>query len=583
MSIQSQCINIHSVEDLENALRDIQAQPRLQLGEILLEEGVIDRAQLEEALENQRAEPYKHIGHILIELGFIDQSQVNLALGRKFGIPVVKMDEFEVSSHVLEMVPADVALQYNVLPLAETGGTLILAMENPLDWEARDIIRFHANRNVEAVIASATDISQTLGHYYSSHEAMVMGDDETELNPIVEEDIAPTTVLAEKQAMQKPVVRLLNALMLQAVVRGASDINIRPEKDRVNVFYRIDGKLQFVRSLSRSLLLPVVTRVKVIARMDVAEHHLPQDGHARLMRGENHIDLRISVIPTITGESAVIRILDKEIGLKPLANIGFHERELGQLRQLIEKSFGMFLVTGPTGSGKSTTLYAVLNEVKKKGPHIITVEDPVEYDMQGVEQIQVLKARGYDFAQALRHILRHDPDVIMIGEIRDQETVHIANKAALTGHLVLSTLHTNDAASAVTRLMDMGVEPYLLSTTLLGTMAQRLIRLNCPKCLVEEKIEAVVRHELGVAREEPFYNGDGCPSCDYTGYHGRIAVCELLVVTPEIRKLISLGRDAQEIKALAIEQGMVTLTSNALALAREKKTSLAEVYATRLD
>jgi type IV pilus assembly protein PilB len=335
--------------------------------------------------------------------------------------------------------------------------------------------------------------------------------------------------------------------------------------------------------LARGLLMPLVTRIKVIARMDVAEHHLPQDGHARLKRGTNRIDLRVSVVPTITGESAVIRILDKETGLKPLKKIGFHTRELAQLQRLINKSFGMFLVTGPTGSGKSTTLYAVLNEIKKRGPHIITVEDPVEYDMQGVEQIQVLKARGYDFAQALRHILRHDPDVIMVGEIRDQETVHIANKAALTGHLVLSTLHTNDAASAVTRLMDMGVETYLLSSTLLGTMAQRLIRVNCQQCLVEENVDVSIRSELNVGKGEKFYRGDGCPSCDYTGYHGRMAVCELLIVTPAIKKLIVMGKDAGEIKRAAIEEGMVTLTENALYLARDKQTSLAEVYATRLD
>jgi type IV pilus assembly protein PilB len=283
------------------------------------------------------------------------------------------------------------------------------------------------------------------------------------------------------------------------------------------------------------------------------------------------------------GESVVLRILDKAVGLKPLDSIGLMSNELAGVKDIIHKPNGMFLVVGPTGSGKSTTLYAILNEIRKNNPHVITVEDPVEYHIEGLEQIQTAASRGYTFAEALRHILRHDPDVIMVGEIRDNETVQIANKAALTGHLVISTLHTNDAPSTITRLTDMGVEPFLLGTTLLGVMSQRLVRLNCPHCVEEYDGDPEMRSALGVAEDAVFFHGRGCPSCNFTGYHGRHAVCELLMISPEIRELINAGASAQAIRQKALEQGMVPLMQNALELARAARTSLEEVYAVRLD
>lgn len=574
---------VRSVGDLQQALSDLDPIPEMHLGDILIDEGVLTRDQLEIALDQQQLEPGRHVGQILEDLGAVSHGEVSQALGRKFGIPVVSLDGFKIEPDTLSMVPPDVATHYNVLPLALVDGRLVLAMDNPLDWEARDIVRFHVNRNVDAVIADPREIAQILSRNYSEHEA-AQSLEELELNPI---DTARSQVgeakRIEQQAMRKPIVRLLNAILLQAVVRRASDINIRPEKDRIHVYYRIDGKEQFVRSLHYSLLAPLVSRVKITGQMDISEHFLPQDGHARIKRGDNDIDLRISVIPTVTGESVVIRILDKQAGLKPLDDIGFAPRERKLLRGLIKRPFGIFLVTGPTGCGKSTTLYAVLDEIRKSDPHIITVEDPVEYDIRGVEQIQVSAIRGYTFAEALRHILRHDPDVIMVGEVRDVETARIANKAALTGHLVLSTLHTNDAASAVTRLMDMGIESYLLSATLLGTMAQRLIRLNCPHCKEPDEIEQEVRHDLGLGDGEVFYKGKGCPKCNFTGYHGRSAVCELLPISPPIRTLINEGKDALAIKEAAVAEGMVTLTQSAIALAREGRTSIEEVYSVRLD
>ena len=573
---------VKNIDDLRKALQSLKPLPERHLGELLVDDGLITPDQLAKVIEKQKDTPDIRIGALLVKMGLVTQTQVSLALGKKFGIPFVQLRDFDINPEVLALVPPDLALQYSTLPLAELDGVLIIAMQDPMNWEARDLIRFHANKTIDVVIASANDISLTLSEYYHHHDDLESFT-EAELDLVPQEETEESRQALEKYVEHKPIVRVLNALLQQAVMREASDINIRPEQDRANVYFRVDGKLQFMRSLSKSMLLPLVTRIKVIARMDIAEHHMPQDGHARLKKGQDDIDLRISIIPTVSGESVVIRILDTHVGLKTLDTIGFNDYELQQLRELVSRSFGMFLVTGPTGSGKSTTLYAILNELKHKSPHIITVEDPVEYQMQGVEQIQVLNTRGYTFAEALRHILRHDPDVVMVGEIRDTETARIANKAALTGHIVLSTLHTNDAASSITRLLDMGVEPYLLSATMLGGMAQRLIRTNCPHCSKPVTPDEELVSEFNLKKDEIFYQGEGCPSCNHTGYHGRVAVCEILPVTTRIRRLIAKGAYTQEIKKAAIEEGMKTLTEHAMDLARAGKTSLEEVYAIRLD
>jgi type IV pilus assembly protein PilB len=318
--------------------------------------------------------------------------------------------------------------------------------------------------------------------------------------------------------------------------------------------------------------------------MNIAERRLPQDGHSTMLRSGRPIDLRISVIPMVNGESVVVRILDKEAGVKPVEGLGLTEAELGKVRNIISHNQGMFLVTGPTGSGKSTTLYALLQEIRERNPHIITVEDPVEYDIPEVEQIQVAPKRGYTFAEALRHILRHDPDVIMVGEIRDRETAEIAMKAALTGHLVLTTLHTNDAVSAVMRLRDMGVPPYLISATVLGAMAQRLVRRNCPECLAPaEDIPSRVRTEIGAGAGETFYRSTGCAACDGRGYRGRMLVPEILTVDADIRGAINADMDYHKLHALAREHGMHTMTENGLHVAREGLTTLEEVYSIRLE
>ena len=574
---------ITNLKDLESLIGRMQPIQNVHLGDMLVDEGIITPRQLEDALVLQRRNHGKHLGRLLTEMGLVSQKQINIALAHKLGIPSIKLDDFEITPRTLAMIPADIAMQYNVLPLTEVDGCLIVAVENPLDWDALGMIRFNTNLRVEAVIASAQDIRQALSRYYTKyqeHEALEELDFDAP-NKGAEDNLPVYSI--EQEAMKKPIVRLVNAIILQAVTRRASDINIRPEANSVKVYYRIDGRMQFLRSLRKSLLPALVSRIKITGKMNIAERRLPQDGHARVMRGEHMIDLRISVVPTVCGESVVIRILDKETGLKPMDQLGFTPRDTGLCQQMLAKSFGMLLVTGPTGSGKSTTLYALLNEVRHREPHIITVEDPVEYDMDGVEQIQIASAPGYTFAAALRHILRHDPDVIMVGEIRDLETAEIATKAALTGHLVLSSLHTNDAAGAITRMLDMGVEPFLLSSTLQGAMAQRLLRVNCEHCRMPEPVDPLVRRVLRVSESEVFQRGKGCQECNFTGYSGRLMVYELLPVTAKIADCITQRKSAREIKEVAVAEGMVTLTQCALAVARTGRTSLDEVFMVRLD
>lgn len=575
---------VKSVNDLRELLGGKQRSSDLRLGEVLVEDHLVSLEQLHEALERQKKGKSKHLGQILVDMKLLSQEAVNVSLAKKLHIPYVHLRGFELPASMLSRIPADVAIQYNIVPLGEINGKLVVAMENPFDMVVISALRFNTNSHIETVMANGDDIRFLLQKFYSKlEESEAMEDlqlDAVSSSPL---ESAESLYLIEQEAHRKPIVRLVNAILVQAVTKGASDINIRPERDRVNVYYRIDGELQYVRAINRTLLPAIVSRIKITGQMDISERRLPQDGHARMAWGNRSIDLRISVVPTVKGESVVIRILDKEAGLRPLNSLGLQEREYQMIQRLISRPFGLFLVTGPTGSGKTTTLYAILNEVKKRNIHLLTVEDPVEYDMDGVEQVQISLVKGYTFAQALRQFLRHDPDVIMVGEIRDSETAHIANKAALTGHLVFSTLHTNDAVSTVTRLIDMGIEPYLLTSTLLGVMAQRLVRLNCPHCLAEEEVDHYIRANLNLSPDEKFYRGQGCEACNQMGYRGRATVCELLAVTPEIAQLINDGAPTQKLQEVAVAQGMTRLGDNAIALARAYKTSIEEIIAVQLE
>ncbi|MEJ2652591.1 MAG: GspE/PulE family protein [Gammaproteobacteria bacterium] len=524
---------VRTVIDLQELLSGKHPLSEVRLGEVLVEDQLISPEQLGTALSRQQKGKNRHLGQILMEMGLLSQDEVILALSKKLGIPRVHLRGFDLPAQMLSRVPADLAIQYNVVPLADINGKLVVAMENPLDQEVISALRFNTNANIEAVIADSDDIRLLLQKFYSKlEESEALEDLQVDAVGSSPAESAESLYLMEQEAQRRPIVRLVNAILVQAVTKSASDINIRPEKDRVNVLYRIDGKLQYARTISRSLLPAIVSRIKITGQMDISERRLPQDGHARMAWGNKSIDLRISVVPTVKGESVVIRILDKDAGLRPLDALGLRDPDYHLIRRLIAHPHGLFLVTGPTGSGKSTTLYAILDEVKKRNVHLLTVEDPVEYDMEGVEQVQISLVKGYTFAQALRQFLR---------------------------------------------------ERYLLSSTLLGVMAQRLVRLNCPHCLVEEEVDHIIRARLDLQPHEKFYRGTGCESCNQMGYRGRATVCELLAVTPEIAQLINDGASMQKLQQKAMAQGMTPLGDNALALAREGRTSIEEIMAVQLE
>ena len=574
---------VRTTDDLRCALEACPDATDRRLGEILVGERWLTRQQLQQALKSQARDQGRHLGRILIEAGVVTTQQVTVALAQKFGIPVVKLEHLDVDARLAQRIPVELAVQHNLLPLAEIAGRLVIATDNPLDQARMEVIRFHCKEAVTPVLASAEEIALGLTKYYShldEHEAL-RGVSSGEASAV---ERTPATRDMEREASRRPIVRLLDAIVSQAVMRGASDIHLRPESDLLTIFYRIDGRLQRIRDLHRSLVAPLVSRIKILAHMNIAEHRLPQEGAARIRRDGRSVDLRVSVMPTLNGESVVIRILDRTTGLKSLDSLGLSRVDCGRIRRMLSRPHGLFLVTGPTGSGKSTSLYALLNEIRRCDGHILTVEDPIEYDMEGIEQVQIFDRIGVTFAGVLRHFLRHDPDVIMVGEIRDAETANVANKAALTGHLVLSSAHTNDAPGAVTRLLDMGVEPYLLASTLLGIMAQRLVRLNCRHCVTidESGTELLQRGATGVTVSPSIraYRGAGCHSCHQTGYAGRGLVSEILTVTPEIaNKIATASHSRDELARCAETQGMTRLAESAIHLVLKGKTSVEEMLA----
>jgi type IV pilus assembly protein PilB len=514
--------------------------------------------------------------------GLGEEVSEQLRMARALGIPAVRLQSFDIDPRVISYVPEEVARRYCVVPLFQHGDRLVVALENPTDEEVIRVLRFVTATKLEPCLATADEIEGAINRYYGAHDDDVALE-ELEVAGEQEGDYQRQLQEAEVLGKQKPIVRLVNNIILDAIHRRASDIHIRPDEHNGQLWFRIDGSMVQIRKFSKSLLPAMVARIKVLGRMDISDRRLPQDGQARMVDRGDIVDLRISVIPTVNGESVVIRLLNPKSGLKTIDQLGFAERDARLFHDFLNKSFGMFLVTGPTGSGKSTTLYAALREVRERKFNILTVEDPVEYREEGMEQIQVNTAPGYTFARALKHILRHDPDAIMIGEIRDHETAKIAVESALTGHIVLSTLHTNDAASTVSRLIDMGVEPYLVASALLGVMAQRLVRRNCTHCVDVETVEPAVRRTLGVSADEVFYRGRGCDECNDTGYRGRVAVYELLAVTPALRRMITSGASGDELRVQAVKDGMTLLTQDALRQARSGVTSLAEAYRVRLD
>ncbi|MDT8385169.1 MAG: GspE/PulE family protein [Gammaproteobacteria bacterium] len=569
--------------ELIERLEDRWPLPAQRLGELLLAQGLITYKQLDDALAYKQRLPEKRIAEILVQKGVANADDIYGILAFKLGLHFVKLGAFDIDSASLTHFPRELAIRFHVLPLFVHHHLLVVAMSDPTNFDACKMVEFVTQHRIEAVMAQHEDIEAAIDKFYGQQEDDEAIEEFSENGAAGGENEEGLTKEAARLSQEKPIVRLVHNMIIEAVHRRASDIHIRPGEKAVDIILRIDGTLIPVRNFTKSILAAVVSRIKIIGRMDISERRIPQDGRASTNIYGNKVDLRISVMPTINGESVVIRILDTMAGLRNIDELGFNDHDHHLFKDMISHSYGILLVTGPTGSGKSTTLYAALEHIRKSNVNIITAEDPVEYHIDGIEQMQVNHQIDYSFARILRNILRHDPDVIMVGEIRDQETAKTAIESALTGHLVLSTLHTNSAAVTVTRLLEMGVEPYLINDTLLGVLAQRLVRANCPLCLEEEAVDPVVNQALGVDSKEKFYRGKGCESCNNTGYKGRLAVYELLQMNQAIRSHVLNGVSADIIHAEAVSNGMTVLTRNALNAAREKKTSLAEVYRIRLE
>lgn len=555
---------------------------RKTIGDILVQSGLLDIEQLNVALHRKRSDPARPIGQILIDMGLVSEDIVQRALAYKLGVPFVRLGEFDADPKAIKFIPATTAARLSILPLMFHERRLVVALSNPSDVEALNILNFLAGYPVKYALAPKQDLAREIDRYYGAAESQEAAE-ELEMELVEPPSAQPNRQAIEKLGREKPVIRFVNSVIRDAIRQNASDIHLSPREDYVQLLYRLDGDMIPIKRFNKGMLAAAVSRIKIIGGMDITERRVPQDGRASVRWDKHDVDLRISVMPTIEGESVVIRILNTQQGLKSVDDLGFSDADRQKFVDLIHRSQGMLLITGPTGSGKSTTLYAALHELRSKSVNILTVENPVEYHMDGIEQMQVNEPAGFTFASALRNMLRHDPDIIMVGEIRDRETGQIAVQSALTGHLVLSTLHTNSAASTVMRMIDMGIENYLISGTLNGVLAQRLVRRNCPHCMTEETVSPWVRETFGIGAHEVFYQGKGCRACHDTGFSGRLAVYELMVLTPELRTMIIAGTSVDALEQQAIAAGMTPLTSHALSKARDGSISVSEVYRIRLS
>ncbi|ACX52817.1 general secretory pathway protein E [Ammonifex degensii KC4] len=536
------------------------------LGERLVEEGLITREQLEEALKIQ-ARTGELLGQVLVRMGAISEEDLN----RVLGISSSATKELQVSPELLKLVPEDLARSRKVFPLKKEGNRLFLLMANPLDITTIDDLRLWTGLEIEPVKAEEREIRALINRHYGLPEVERALE---ELGVSAEE-----TEIEEALVDRAPIVQLVNSLISGAVDEQASDIHVEPFENEVRVRYRVDGILHEVMRLPRRMAPALVARIKIMANMDIAERRLPQDGRILTRVGGKELDLRVSTFPTIFGEKVVIRLLDKEqLKSFTLENLGFSPQNLATFKNFLHSSYGMVLLTGPTGSGKTTTLYAALAYLNSVEKNIVTVEDPVEYVLEGINQAQVNVKAGATFATYLRSILRQDPDIIMVGEIRDLETAEIAVQAATTGHLVLSTLHTNDAPGALTRLLDMGVEPFMVASSVLGVVAQRLVRTICPRCREPHEPSEPELAFLGKERlNGPIYRGRGCDYCRHTGYRGRVAVHEVLRVSPRLQRLVLNKASTEELRRAALQEGMISLKEDAVSKVLQGITSVAEV------
>lgn len=515
------------------------------------------------------------LGEILVERGLLKSEEIMEALDRQLGFPEVDLSKYEINSVAATLIPESIIKKYRLIAIDKKDDKLVVAMSDPLNFFAIDDIKLYTKMNVIPCFATGADLDRVIEKYYSNiiTQRALNEFSDTYISP--EEDVYSEEM---PEVATAPIVKLINSIIEQAMRANASDIHIEPSCDDISVRFRIDGDLKEIMTFPKSNLSAVVTRAKIIGKMDIAEKRIPQDGRIEMKFSDKEIDLRISTLPTVYGEKIVLRILDKNKFNFTKEGLGFSKGNLNKLNNMIAQPYGMLLVTGPTGSGKTTTLYTVLRELNVQNKNVITVEDPVEYKLKGINQVQVNTKAGLTFAAGLRSILRQDPDTIMIGEIRDSETAEVAVRAAITGHLVLSTLHTNDSPSTIARLIDMGVEPYLVSSAVIGIISQRLVKLLCPKCKQKYIASELEKHVLGIAEDEDLvlYEPVGCNACN-NGYSGRAAVHEVMPVNEDIRKCINKGAGTDEIRRQALKEGMTTLLHSAADLAMDGQTTFDEV------
>jgi type IV pilus assembly protein PilB len=590
------------------------------LGEILVRENLISPQHLREALDYQR-EHGGRLGYNLVKLGLVSDDMITAVLSRQYGIPSVNLELFQIDEHVLQLIPQEVAQKYSVLPLSRVGASLTLAMVDPTNVFAMDDIKFMTGLNVEPVVVAEASIQQAIAKYYGTsreielasfsvdemafepvsakssngggitHADLVSLDsiefdtDRSEDVEVVEDNEEIDLTTLSRISEDAPVVRLVNVLLVDALRRGASDIHIEPYEKELRIRFRIDGVLYDVMRPPLKMRDALISRVKIMSKLDISEKRLPQDGRIKIKvkvdARSRELDFRVSTLPTLFGEKVVLRLLDKENLMLDMTKLGFEPESLVKFQRNISKPYGMVLVTGPTGSGKTNTLYSALQSLNTVQTNIMTAEDPVEFNLMGVNQVQMKEQIGLNFAAALRSFLRQDPNIILVGEIRDFETAEIAIKAALTGHLVLSTLHTNDAPSTISRLMNMGIEPFLVATSVNLIQAQRLIRRICKDCKREHPMPPEALMEVGFTADDAkslkSFKGKGCSTCNNTGYKGRIGLYEVMEVNDEIRELILIGASSLELRKKAIEDGMITLRESGLQKIRAGLTTLEEV------
>ena len=556
------------------------------IGDLLIREGLLTEEQLKAALAEQRSNGFR-LGYNIVAMGFVTETDLTRVLARKFRVKAVDLSRINsIDDRMIKSVKPEIAIRHLVLPLRRVGRTLTVAMANPQNLDAIDELRFSTGYDIEPVVAGEYSLRKAIEKYYEAGEDGLevllkeFGDEDVEIVDETQEEEVSVTAL-QAQVEEAPVVKLINGILTSAVQKGASDIHIEPYEKELRIRFRVDGSLREIMRPPLKMKPALISRVKILADLNIAERRIPQDGRIKLRMGKRVIDFRVSTLPGLFGEKIVLRILDKANLQLDLEKFGMEPKAQASFLEAIRNPYGMCLVTGPTGSGKTTTLYSALMKINTEEVNIMTAEDPVEYNLRGVNQVQVRPDIGLTFAAALRAFLRQDPNIILVGEIRDLETAGIAIKAALTGHLVLSTLHTNDAASTITRMLDIGVEPFNVASAVNLVTAQRLVRRICTGCKTEKVYDGDILQASHippeVMKKMKFFYGEGCPACDGTGYKGRQGLYEVMPISHTLRQMIMAGKGADELKATAISEGMLTLRQDGLLKVRRGVTTLEEV------